>query len=69
MLASETASKMTSIGFPPVSAGRSARIASADRVRSTTCVAPREVSRAALRGDAVVMIGLKPDSFASWMAA
>lgn len=37
-------------------------------LRSITCVAPRDLRRSVLLREAVVMIGLKPDSFASWMA-
>lgn len=34
-----------------------------------TCVAPREVSREALCGEAVVMMGANPASFAIWIAS
>ncbi len=37
-------------------------------LRSTTCVAPRDLRRSVLLREAVVMIGLKPDNLASWMA-
>lgn len=36
-------------------------------VRSRGCVAPREVTRALLRGETVVMMGLNPDNFAYWI--
>ena len=37
-------------------------------LRSMTCVAPRDLSDSACLRDAVVMMGEKPDSFASWTA-
>lgn len=46
----------------------SALSASSERLRSRTCVAPISRSHAALRGDAVVMMGLNPDTLSSWMA-
>lgn len=42
--------------------------ASGTATRSRTCVAPRDLTYASLRADAVVMIGEKPESFASWIA-
>lgn len=35
--------------------------------RSRVCVAPREERRSKFRGEAVVMIGLNPESLANWM--
>lgn len=65
---SEIASYTNSSGFPPVSSGSFARIASTGSERSTTWVAPSEVRSSVLWGEAVAMIGLKPASFATWMA-
>ncbi len=55
--------------MPPVIFCISRRTSSGARERSRTWVAPRDFSRDALCGDAVVMMGECPDSFASWMAA
>ncbi len=52
-----------------MSLGSSARMVVAGRERSMTCVAPREVSREALCGEAVVMMGANLASFAIWIAS
>lgn len=63
----ETASNTYVMGTSVMRATCSLR-AAAESVRSRTCVAPREMRSSLLCGDAVVMMGEKPDSFASWMA-
>lgn len=66
--ARDTESNTVLIGAPPVAFLTSARIASAGRLRSMTCVAPNSFSASALCREAVVMIGLNPASLASWIA-
>ena len=64
-----TASKAYSIGVPPVMSCRVLRIAEEGRERSRTCVAPRDLSSDSFFREAVVMIGEKFWSRASWMTA
>ncbi len=66
--ASEIASKTYSTGFPPVIFWISERIADAGSERSSTSVAPSDLRRSSLCGDAVVMMGEYPESLATWIA-
>lgn len=42
--------------------------AEAEILRSMTCVAPIDLRESACLGEAVVMMGENPESFASWIA-
>lgn len=66
--AREQASNMYEIGVLTMLATCSFS-AAAESVRSRTCVAPNDVSKPLFFNDAVVIIGLKPDSLASWIPA
>ena len=64
----EIESYTSSMGAPPVAEAIAAERAEGERARSRTCVAPRAVRRAALCGDAVVMMGENLFRRATWMA-
>ena len=64
--ASNTKGKPTSVFGRMVRA--SAHSAACARVRSRTCVAPRDARYAACWGDAVVTIGVKPERRRNWIA-
>ena len=66
--ASPIASYTSSTGTPAVSFAISAASAAGARERSSTCVAPRDLSSAALCGDAVARMGENLERRATWMA-